>query len=231
MLFKRKNNVGRMLSQQWVFGGVSRTSGKRFAMRVAFRTATVLTGEIMDTIAPGTFICSDGWPSYGNIANLRMAGVGFQMYHGHGVVNHTTNFVNPPRDEDPLWVSGFNNECLDRNFVGPNPAPHPIHGQLYPIRHHIQRSERSWLELKRTVKSTRGSTTDTYIGEWMYRNNVLGSLPDDVGLRFQRVIADLKRVYPGPNVKEIRPNRPLFRIFPTTNANVQLCECDECSQM
>lgn len=83
---RRKNNVGRELPQQWVFGGVCRESRECFLVAVAERSAAQLLPIIQEYIRPGTTIISDEWRAYNGIYRL-----GYEHYR----VNHTYNFVDP----------------------------------------------------------------------------------------------------------------------------------------
>jgi len=42
----------------------------RFCVRVRQRDARTLCAELMDSVAQGTFICTDGWAAYGDIERL-----------------------------------------------------------------------------------------------------------------------------------------------------------------
>lgn len=83
---KRKNNVGRVVPQQWVFGGYDTTTKHGFLVMVPDRTANTLEAEIIRWIRPGTIIHSDCWTGYHNVSR-----------HGytHRTVNHSRNFVDP----------------------------------------------------------------------------------------------------------------------------------------
>jgi transposase-like protein len=87
---KRKNNVGRVINQQWVFGGICRETRECFLVAVPDRTANTLMNVIQTRIRPGTIILSDMWAAYAGIQQL-----GPQFQFQHLIVNHTVNFVNP----------------------------------------------------------------------------------------------------------------------------------------
>jgi len=88
MFARRKNNVGRVPPQQWVFGGVCRETRERFLVAVPDRTAQTLLAVIRQHIHPNTTILSDEWKAYRGIQNMGMNTV-------HSTVNHTYNFVDP----------------------------------------------------------------------------------------------------------------------------------------
>ena len=85
---RRKNHQGRVLPQQWVFGGFCRHTRNSFMFAVPDRSAQTLLPIIQQSILPGTTIMSDMWAAYGGIAAMPM---GYQ----HLQVNHTYNFVDP----------------------------------------------------------------------------------------------------------------------------------------
>lgn len=93
LLVRRKYNRGRLLKQQWMFGGIERnTSGQRkfFVEFVESRTEETLIPIILRRIKPGTTVISDGWRAYSNLNNL-----GFL----HEVIIHDENFVDPNDSE------------------------------------------------------------------------------------------------------------------------------------
>ncbi|XP_071629481.1 uncharacterized protein [Temnothorax longispinosus] len=83
---KRKYNRGRLVRDNWIFGGYERGSKKIFIVPVQDRTKTTLLACIKKWILPGTTIMSDCWKSYNCLNNE-----GFQ----HATVNHSLNFVDP----------------------------------------------------------------------------------------------------------------------------------------
>lgn len=86
---KRKYNRGRMLKEQWVFGGICRETKEVFLYAVERRDRATLESCIKANILPGTTIISDMWKSYANIQSI--PGYNFK----HLIVNHSENFVDP----------------------------------------------------------------------------------------------------------------------------------------
>ncbi|CAF3729211.1 unnamed protein product [Rotaria socialis] len=85
---KRKYNVGRVVNNQWVFGGTDRITHECFAVLVDRRDAATLLPIIYQYILPGTTIHSDQWAAYNNIRNG-------PHHYIHFTVNHSQNFVDP----------------------------------------------------------------------------------------------------------------------------------------
>lgn len=83
---RRKNHVGRVFPQEWVFGGICRETRESFLFTVPDRSAATLMPIITQSILPGTTIISDQWRAYRGLINQ-----GFI----HHTVNHSLNFVDP----------------------------------------------------------------------------------------------------------------------------------------
>ena len=83
---RRKYNRGRMIREQWVFGGIDTQTKAGFMVPVDRRDAATLLPIIQQFILPGTTIVSDLWGAYNTVGNLGYA---------HLTVNHSVNFVDP----------------------------------------------------------------------------------------------------------------------------------------
>lgn len=88
LFFRRKYNVGRVVPQQWVFGGICRETKECFLVAVDERSANTLLPVIAERIAPGSIIMSDEWAAYNGIENLNRNYI-------HRTVNHSENFIDP----------------------------------------------------------------------------------------------------------------------------------------
>ena len=83
---KRKYNKGRLVTGQWVFGGIERETKSLFIEPVPNRSSKTLLRVIQKWIKPDSTILSDCWKSYNCLYKK-----GFQ----HFTVNHKMNFVDP----------------------------------------------------------------------------------------------------------------------------------------
>ena len=102
LISRRKNHTGRILPQQWIFGGICRETKEIFMYAVPDRSKETLENAIRASVAPGSIIISDMWSSYIGIEEL------LGMNYTHQTVNHSQNFVNPARGEhtqtiESLW--------------------------------------------------------------------------------------------------------------------------------
>ena len=61
---RRKNNAGRILPQQWIFGGICRETKQSFVQLVPDRTMKTITEAINNNIEEGSVLYSDSWRSY-----------------------------------------------------------------------------------------------------------------------------------------------------------------------
>ncbi|KAK9679898.1 ISXO2-like transposase domain [Popillia japonica] len=126
-IFRRGYNRGRLATWEhvWVVGGVSRTTRRVFAVIVPRRTTQVLRDVLIYHVDLRTHLCTDQWAGYRTINQT--------FRNGHTTVNHSTNFVEPVRIQDPLWVpvGRFTEACLDNRMRGP-----PLEDGLVPFRSH-----------------------------------------------------------------------------------------------
>ena len=63
---RRKHNVGRQVTEQWVFGGVEMGTlqRRRFLVPVDRRDAAILPPVLQQYVLPGTTAVSDCWRAY-----------------------------------------------------------------------------------------------------------------------------------------------------------------------
>lgn len=80
-----KNHEGRIVQQNWIFGGISMKNSQCFVVLVPDRSEDTLIMEILKYIQVGTTIYSDQWRSYSKLEN---AG------YPHEAVNHSIQLMN-----------------------------------------------------------------------------------------------------------------------------------------
>lgn len=98
LICRRKFNVGRVLNQVWIFGGICIEDHQFFCLPVINRTTETLSEEIKNYILPGTTIISDCWKAYDYLNTSNE--------YTHLTVDHSKNFVNP--------VDGSNTQTIER---------------------------------------------------------------------------------------------------------------------
>ncbi len=190
-LFTRKYHRGRKLSlgkrQTWVFGAISRLTGDMWAERIRDKRAATFDAIMRERIAPRTWIMSDQHRSYqGCAARLGMK--------GHSSVNHRMQFVG--------------NSVLVRGVAPRLGHSIPGNATARDIVVHTNTIERQWRELKKALRTCRSPRrVPPYIGEFLYRRNVLRHLPTS-GQKFARILEDIRRIYPGHTGYAKRVQRP-----------------------
>lgn len=120
---RRKYNVGRILPQRWVFGGVCRETGECFLVEVPNRSAATLLDVIKQRIKLGTTIMSDCWKAY-KTDELNAAG------YEHLKVNHTYNFIDPETGASTQKVERMWGSAKWRNKRHRGTATHHLESYL-----------------------------------------------------------------------------------------------------
>ena len=96
---KRKYNRGRVCGEKpWIFGMISRKSGKVILEQVPRRDKETLIPIIIRHVHPQSTIFHDDWAAY---RELHVHG------YNHDVVNHSENFVNPNTGAHTQTIEGF----------------------------------------------------------------------------------------------------------------------------
>lgn len=98
LMFKRKNNVGHVVQQYWIFGVYDTVLKRGFLQHVNDRSAATLIPIIQRVVAPGATIFSDEWRAYNGLA-----GLGFN----HQTVNHQHHFTDPVTGASTNHVESF----------------------------------------------------------------------------------------------------------------------------
>ena len=98
LMCKRKYNVGRMLNEIWIFGGICVEDHQFFCLVVNNRTTEELSQAIQKYINIGTTIISDCWKAYNYLDNSKN--------YNHFTVDHSKNFINPD--------NGANTQMIER---------------------------------------------------------------------------------------------------------------------
>lgn len=107
---RRKYHRGRLLTGQWVLGGIERLEGggadkqKMFLIPVPDRTSQTLVAIIKEYVLPGTTIMTDCWASYSTLAEND-----YLHLTVNPRVNHPINFVDP--------ASGAHTQNIERSWV------------------------------------------------------------------------------------------------------------------
>ncbi len=196
-LFTPKYHRGRPMEKAlWVFGGMSRLTRKRFVVQIEQKDQETLFPLMQKHIAQDSFIMTDQALVYQNCDAL-----GFS---GHCAVNHSLTFVRLL----PAFVPN-GDPRLGRVLPHLNLTRVPVHTNTL---------ERSWRDLKhgflRNCRSI--EMVPNYIGEYLYRRNILDDVPDHkhlIGVKMYRFFEDVRKVYPGPGK------------IPIT---IEDCVCDDC---
>lgn len=84
-IHSRKFGVGRSVNDDWVLGGLDRTTGRVFATRVPNRTAPILVPLLQNRVDKKSTVYSDEWKSYSQLK---------RYFAAHYTVKHKTQFVN-----------------------------------------------------------------------------------------------------------------------------------------
>ncbi|KAJ8927788.1 hypothetical protein NQ314_019667 [Rhamnusium bicolor] len=154
-----------------------------------------------------SYICTDYGPEY---AKCRL------VFNDHGKVEQPNYLVEQPTEEKhPLWmpVGRFNEECLNLEWKHPPPRP-----GMQPFRNNTDNIRSAWVNLKSQIGSSYSiDNVRQYIGEWMYRRNILQEIKDDNG-RFERFLRDVGRAHPGLGKVPMR----------TQYEDILKCDCHEC---
>jgi len=122
MFTRRKNEVGRILPQQWVFGGICRETRESFIVPIQNRSKETLMPIISANILPGTKIISDRWRAYNAIDML--------PGYTHETVNHSVNFVDPRTGANTQRIERLWKTAKERNKRHNGTHRHMLHSYM-----------------------------------------------------------------------------------------------------
>ncbi|GIX95128.1 DDE_Tnp_IS1595 domain-containing protein [Caerostris darwini] len=88
VVYLKSISCGRVLPEQWVFGGICRETKDSFVFTVLNSTGSTFLNKIIENIEDGSTIYSDSWKGY---QTNRIEIEGFI----HAEVNHKYNFIDP----------------------------------------------------------------------------------------------------------------------------------------
>lgn len=184
-------------NDQWVFGGTSRKTKKMFAMLLPDRSVGTLMPILIQHVDTDSYICSDH------------CSIDFANF---STFNNSVNFLNHSRTLGILWAppGRFHEACLDKKC-----KEKPPQEGYQPFRYHVKTTQRNWHTLKKkTSFCTSLADAPNYIGEFMYRKNILSQYRTRAEI-FRRFMEDIGKAYPG-----------LGRI--PMNTDIGNCECHIC---
>uniref|UniRef100_A0A2A4JDY6 ISXO2-like transposase domain-containing protein n=1 Tax=Heliothis virescens TaxID=7102 RepID=A0A2A4JDY6_HELVI len=157
-LYTNKYHRGRLLQRQtWSFGCISRLTKKIHVELILNKNRATLDPIIQQNVRQNSYIMSDQHRAYMGV-HLRLG------MRGHSSVNHSQQFT-----------AGTVNIPVDPSLGIPVPGSSNVRCKV-----HTNTIERQWLELKRQCRTCRSQRRlKWYMGEYMYRQNILKSLPSD----------------------------------------------------
>lgn len=141
---KNKNNRGRLVQGNWVFGLFDRESGNVYLERVDRRNSETLIPIIKRMVKKRSMIFTDEWRAYRSLPKLFVRSRdGSRRYNRftHMTVNHSRNFVNRQ--------TGAHTQNIERTWL--------------EVRKKFKR-----------MQGTSKAHFDSYLAEYMWRRNVVG---------------------------------------------------------